>query len=110
MLVSSKVVEKALQVLVKDKPWSHLVDKKNAVAANAARRTIRILIESADVDSPPTLGCMTNPLNALYVLIVQVVNYPESRMTPLDVAVSTNSFSFFSSLFLPEVLCYMRLA
>lgn len=92
LLVSESVLQRCTQILSNGKPWCHLIEQASAIAVNAARRIVRQLIESAEAGLHSVLPTLINPLHAAYILILQVINHPKSRMMTSDLAVSLSHF------------------
>ncbi|KAH8879502.1 hypothetical protein GQ53DRAFT_738639 [Thozetella sp. PMI_491] len=87
MLISDTVHNATFEVLAKEQPWARFVGPRSAVATNAARHTVRFLTECAEFNSSIALPSIIVPLQAAYILIVQVVTHQASRTTASDLIV-----------------------
>lgn len=88
LLISREALRQSVNIIAKDKPWDYVIRNGQSIAVNSARRVIRLLIEAEDCDQMPRLVTYHSPLHALYVLVVQLINHPESKMSKTDVEVS----------------------
>ena len=73
LLINAEAIELAIEQVAQDAPWSGIIRNGPNIAANAARRLLRLEL---DTKGPY--------LNALLVLSVFVVTQPTSRLTASD--------------------------
>lgn len=72
-----------------------------ALAANAARKVLRIVVEAVDSKSNAILPNLLAPLHALTTLAVHVVTHPDSRISTMDLHVSS-----YSAIILTTLTCF----
>lgn len=88
LLVSNKAIQLAIDAVAPGTPWEHVIRNGPTLAINSARRTVQLLIEAADSDMKPLLPSISVPLHALYILSVNIIRNPKSRMAKSDLNVS----------------------
>lgn len=88
LLISREALRQSVNVIAKDKPWDYVIRNGQSITVNSARRVIRLLIEAEDCEQVPLLVTYHSPLHALYVLVVQLIKHPESKMSKTDLEVS----------------------
>lgn len=59
-----------------------------SLAANAARKILRIVVEAVDSRSNTVVPNLLAPLHALCTLAIHVVTHAESRISTMDLQVS----------------------
>ncbi|KAH8662224.1 fungal-specific transcription factor domain-containing protein [Xylariales sp. PMI_506] len=84
LLVSSKAIQIAVDTIAKGAPWEHVIRNGPSIAANTARRTIQLLMEGADLNVKTLLPSVFSPLHALYVLSINIIRHPKSRLARSD--------------------------
>ncbi|KAH6657042.1 hypothetical protein BKA67DRAFT_655336 [Truncatella angustata] len=84
LLVSSKAIQLAIDNVAVGKPWEYVIRKGPSIVANAARRTVQLLIEASESELKPLLPSLSAPLHALYVLSIIIITNPKSRMAKSD--------------------------
>lgn len=84
LLVSNKAIQLAIDTVAPGTPWEHVIRNGPTLAINSARRTVQLLIEAADSDMKPLLPSISVPLHALYILSVNIIRNPKSRMAKSD--------------------------
>lgn len=88
LLVSNKAIQIAIDNVAAGTPWEHIIRNGHTIALNAARRIIQLLIEASDSGMKPLLPTLAAPLHALYVLSINILRHPTSRMAKSDLNVS----------------------
>lgn len=88
LLLSNKAIQLAIDIVARNTPWEHIIRNGTSVAVNAARRTVQLLMEAADVNARPLFPSLSAPLHALYVLAINIIKNPKSRMARSDLNVS----------------------
>jgi hypothetical protein len=88
LLLSNKAVQLAIDNVAKNTPWEHLIRHGSSITIKAARKTVQLLMESADMNVKPLLSSLSTPLHALYVLSINTIRNPKSRMARSDLNVS----------------------
>ena len=86
-LVNPVILQRFIDRLSGSKSWAPLLKRSNGVAVNAARRIVRLLVEVTEMELHPVLPSLVTPLQAAYILMVQVINDPKSRTISSDLAV-----------------------
>ncbi|KAI1852053.1 hypothetical protein JX266_002906 [Neoarthrinium moseri] len=84
LLLSPKTIQVAIDNVAKGMPWEHLVRNGPTITTNAARRMIQLLIEAADTNMKPLFPSLLVPLHSLYVLSINIIRHPKSRMARSD--------------------------
>ncbi|KAF7535969.1 hypothetical protein G7054_g4982 [Neopestalotiopsis clavispora] len=84
LLVSHKAIQMAIDSVTPGTPFEHVIRNGPTLAVNSARRTVQLLIEAADSDMKPLLPSISVPLHALYILSVNIIRNPKSRMAKSD--------------------------
>ncbi|KAJ9142983.1 hypothetical protein NKR23_g6727 [Pleurostoma richardsiae] len=94
ILVSEKATRHAVDIVAKDQPWNNVIRNGRSIAANAARSQVRLILETAEQSLSPALTSLSTLLSALYVLAVQLVTIPRSRLASSDLSLIENTADF----------------
>ncbi|KAL2880091.1 hypothetical protein SGCOL_004475 [Colletotrichum sp. CLE4] len=84
LLISEEAITSGADMIAKGKPWDYIMRNGQALAANAARKVLRIVVEAVDSKSNAILPNLLAPLHALSTLAVHVVTHPDSRISTMD--------------------------
>lgn len=88
-LIDDKALRHAVDIIAVNQPWHSVIRNGRSVAANAARNSIKTLIDAADRGISPTLATLSVPLQAVYVLSIHLITHPRSRLAGSDMSVSS---------------------
>jgi hypothetical protein len=88
LLLSTKAIQIAIENGASGTRWEHIIRNGPSIALNTARRIVQLLIEAADSGLKPLLPSLSAPLHALYVLSINIIKHPRSRMAKSDLNVS----------------------
>ncbi|KAK1984500.1 fungal-specific transcription factor domain-containing protein [Colletotrichum cereale] len=84
LLISEEAITTSADITAKGKPWDYMMRNGHSLAANSARKVLRIVVEAVDCKSNAILPNLLAPLHALSTLAVHVVTHPESRISAMD--------------------------
>ncbi|EUC46990.1 hypothetical protein COCMIDRAFT_91344 [Bipolaris oryzae ATCC 44560] len=84
LLISEKAIRLSVDVIAKDEPWEYAVRNGQSLAANSARKILRLFLESSENQTYPVLPSLAGPLHAMGALAVFVVTRQNSRMASMD--------------------------
>ncbi|OLN86264.1 putative transcriptional regulatory protein C530.05-like protein 8 [Colletotrichum chlorophyti] len=84
LLISEEALSAGANVIAKGKPWAYIVPNGQSIAANAARKTLRVVVEFFDSKTNAILPNLLAPLSALSTLAIHVVTHPDSRVSRMD--------------------------
>ncbi|KAF6840951.1 fungal specific transcription factor domain-containing protein [Colletotrichum plurivorum] len=84
LLISEEAISSGANIIAKGKPWDYIVRNGQSIAANAARKMLRIVVETLDSKSNAVFPSLLAALNALAALAVHVVTHPGSRISAMD--------------------------
>lgn len=84
LLISEKAIRLSVDVIAKDEPWEYAVRNGQSLAANSARKILRLFLESSENQTYPVLPSLAGPLHAMGALAVFVVTRQDSRMASMD--------------------------
>ncbi|EFQ30152.1 fungal specific transcription factor domain-containing protein [Colletotrichum graminicola] len=84
LLISEEVITISADILAKGKPWDYILRNGQSIAANSARKVLRIFVEAVDCRSNTILPNLLAPLHALSALAMHVVTHPGSRISTMD--------------------------
>lgn len=84
LLISEKAIRLSVDVIAKDEPWEYVVRNGQSLAANSARKILRLFLESSENQTYPVLPSLAGPLHAMGALAVFVVTRQNSRMASMD--------------------------
>ncbi|USP75442.1 hypothetical protein yc1106_02716 [Curvularia clavata] len=84
LLIGEKDIRLSVDVIAKDEPWEFAVRNGQSLAANSARKILRLFLESSENDTYPVLPSLAGPLHAMGVLAVYVVTRQNSIMANMD--------------------------
>ncbi|KAF4777176.1 fungal specific transcription factor domain-containing protein [Colletotrichum scovillei] len=84
LLISEEAITSGANLIAKGKPWDYIMRNGQGLAANAARKVLRIVVEAVDSKSNAILPNLLAPLHALTTLAVHVVTHPDSRISTMD--------------------------
>lgn len=93
LLISPDALRGSITHGAKDKPWEPVIRNGQTIAANSARRIVRLLTELEDYGQTPLLPTYGAPLHALYVLVVHLIRKPQARSVKSDSEVSIHNWS-----------------
>ncbi|CAG9981849.1 unnamed protein product [Clonostachys byssicola] len=98
LLISKEALQSAVSVIAKDKPWYSVIRNGQSMVADAARKTLRLVIEGVDSDFNAALSSLTAPLNSLATLVVSVITRPRSHMAGTDLSLVETAASALREL------------
>ncbi|VUC26354.1 unnamed protein product [Clonostachys rosea] len=98
LLISKEALQSAVGVIAKDKPWYSVIRNGQSMVADAARKTLRLIIEGADSDFNAALSSLTAPLNSMATLAVSVITRPRSHMAGTDLSLIETAASALREL------------
>ncbi|KAK2052606.1 fungal-specific transcription factor domain-containing protein [Colletotrichum caudatum] len=84
LLISEEAITTSADITAKGKPWDYMLRNGHSLAANSARKVLRIVVETVDCGSNAILPNLLVPLHALSTLAVHVVTHPDSRISTMD--------------------------
>ncbi|KZL75659.1 fungal specific transcription factor domain-containing protein [Colletotrichum incanum] len=84
LLVSEEAITTGANIIAKGKPWDYMMRNGQSLAANSARKVLRIVVEAVDSKSNAILPNLLAPLHALSTLAVHVITHPDSRISTMD--------------------------
>ncbi|TDZ17041.1 putative transcriptional regulatory protein [Colletotrichum orbiculare MAFF 240422] len=84
LLISEEAITNGANAIAKGKPWDYIVRNGPSIAANAARKMLRILVETLDSQSNAVLPSLLCVLEAFTALAVHIVTHPDSRISTMD--------------------------
>lgn len=84
LLISKEALSTGANIIAKSKPWNHIVRNGQSIAANAARKILRILVETLDSQSTLIFSSWLGMLNAFATLAVHIITHPGSRISTMD--------------------------
>lgn len=84
LLISKEALSTGANIIAKGKPWNHIVRNGQSIAANAARKILRILMETLDSQSMLIFSSWLGVLNAFATLAVHIITHPGSRISTMD--------------------------
>ncbi|XP_014558853.1 hypothetical protein COCVIDRAFT_35904 [Bipolaris victoriae FI3] len=84
LLISERAIRLSVDVIAKDEPWEYAVRNGQSLAANSARKILRLFLESSENQTYPVLPSLAGPLHAMGALTVFVVTRQNSRMATMD--------------------------
>lgn len=88
LLISKEATSAVADIIAKDKPWGSAVRNGQSIAANAARKILRILVETLDSYSISIFSSWLGMLHAFATLAIHIVTHPGSRISTMDFHVS----------------------
>ncbi|KAF9876411.1 hypothetical protein CkaCkLH20_06354 [Colletotrichum karsti] len=89
LLISEEAISSGANIIAKGKPWDYIVRNGQSIAANAARKMLRLLVETLDSKSNSVYPSLLVALHALATLSVHIVTHPDSRISAMDFHDST---------------------
>uniref|UniRef100_A0A0B7KBY8 Xylanolytic transcriptional activator regulatory domain-containing protein n=1 Tax=Bionectria ochroleuca TaxID=29856 RepID=A0A0B7KBY8_BIOOC len=98
LLISKEALQSAVGVIAKDKPWYSVIRNGQSMVADAARKTLRLVIEGVDSDFNAALSSLTAPLNSLATLVVLIVTRPRSHVAGTDLSLIETAASALREL------------
>jgi hypothetical protein len=98
ILISDMALKHAVDTLAMSQPWAHVIQHGRSIALTSARRIIKLLIDAADLGVTPSLATISVSLHALYVLAVNLIRNPTSRMASSDLSVSCSPLIYFCNI------------
>ncbi|KAK1962781.1 fungal-specific transcription factor domain-containing protein [Colletotrichum sublineola] len=84
LLIGEEAIAISADTTAKGKPWDYMLRNGQSLAANSARKVLRIVVEAVDCKSNAILPNLLAPLHALSTLAVHVVTHPDSRISTMD--------------------------
>ncbi|KAK1992841.1 hypothetical protein LX36DRAFT_715051 [Colletotrichum falcatum] len=84
LLISEEAIAVSVDITAKGKPWDYMLRNGQSIAANSARKVLRIVVETGDSRANIVLPNLLAPLHALSALAVHVVTHPDSRISAMD--------------------------
>ncbi|OHF02534.1 fungal specific transcription factor domain-containing protein [Colletotrichum orchidophilum] len=84
LLISEEAITSGANIISKGKPWDYIMRNGQSLAANSARKVLRIVVEAVDSRSNVVLPNLLAPLHALSALAIHVVTHPDSRISTMD--------------------------
>ena len=84
LLISKEATASVADIIAKGKPWGHVVRNGQSIAANAARKILRILVETLDSQSTSIFSSWLGMLHAFAILVVHIITHPGSRVSTMD--------------------------
>ncbi|KAL0941671.1 fungal specific transcription factor domain-containing protein [Colletotrichum truncatum] len=108
LLISEEAIYSGANIIAKGKPWDYIVRNGQSIAANAARKILRILVETLDSQSNAVFPSLLAALNAFVTLAVHIVTHPESRISTMDFHVSNTTLIKTASESMQEVYSQLR--
>ncbi|KAF6812648.1 fungal specific transcription factor domain-containing protein [Colletotrichum musicola] len=84
LLISEEAISSGANIIAKGKPWDYIVRNGQSIAANAARKMLRIVVETVDSKSNSIFPSLLAALNALTALAVHIATHPDSRVSAMD--------------------------
>ncbi|WQF83650.1 hypothetical protein CDEST_08664 [Colletotrichum destructivum] len=91
LLISEEAITTGADIISKGKPWDYMMRNGQSLAANSARKMLRIVVEAVDSKSNTVLPNLLNPLHALSTLAMHVITHPDSRISTMDLHNSSDS-------------------
>ncbi|TIC95500.1 putative transcriptional regulatory protein [Colletotrichum higginsianum] len=91
LLISEEAITTGADIISKGKPWDYMMRNGQSLAANSARKMLRIVVEAVDSKSNTVLPSLLNPLHALSTLAMHVITHPDSRISTMDLHLIQNS-------------------
>ncbi|KAK2041706.1 hypothetical protein LZ31DRAFT_633199 [Colletotrichum somersetense] len=85
LLISEEAIAISADITAKGKPWDYMLRNGQSLAANSARKVLRVVVETVDCGSNTILPNLLVPLHALSTLAVHVVTHPDSRISTMDI-------------------------
>ncbi|CAH0051271.1 unnamed protein product [Clonostachys solani] len=98
LLISKEALQSAVSVIAKDKPWYSVIRNGQSMVADAARKTLRLVIEGVDSDFNAALSSLTAPLNSLATLVVSIITRPRSHVAGMDLGLIETAASALREL------------
>ncbi|KAK7228096.1 hypothetical protein V2G26_000266 [Clonostachys chloroleuca] len=98
LLISKEALQSAVGVIAKDKPWYSVIRNGQSMVADAARKTLRLVIEGVDSDFNAALSSLTAPLNSLATLVVSIITRPLSHVAGTDLSLIETAASALREL------------
>ncbi|GKT57569.1 fungal specific transcription factor domain-containing protein [Colletotrichum tofieldiae] len=89
LLISEEAIATGANIIAKGKPWDFMMRNGQSLAANSARKVLRIVVEAVDSKANAILPNLLAPLHALSTLAVHVITHPDSRISTMDLHVSS---------------------
>ncbi|CAH0023299.1 unnamed protein product [Clonostachys rhizophaga] len=86
LLISKEALQSAVGVIAKDKPWYSVIRNGQSMVADAARKTLRLVIEGVDSDFNAAFSSLTAPLNSLATLVVSIITRSRSHVAGTDLS------------------------
>lgn len=84
LLISKEALSTGANIIGRGKPWDHVVRNGQSIAANAARKILRILVETLDSHSTLIFSSWLGVLNAFATLAIHIITHPGSRISTMD--------------------------
>ncbi|KZL78258.1 fungal specific transcription factor domain-containing protein [Colletotrichum tofieldiae] len=84
LLISEEAIATGANIIAKGKPWDFMMRNGQSLAANSARKVLRIVVEAVDSKANAILPNLLAPLHALSTLAVHVITHPDSRISTMD--------------------------
>ncbi|TQN65911.1 Acetamidase regulatory protein [Colletotrichum shisoi] len=91
LLISEEAITTGADIISKGRPWDYMMRNGQSLAANSARKMLRIVVEAVDSKSNTVLPSLLNPLHALSTLAMHVITHPDSRISTMDLHLIQNS-------------------
>lgn len=88
LLISKEAMTTVADIIAKGKPWGSVVRNGQSIAANAARKILRILVETLDSQSTSIFSSWLGMLHAFATLTIHIITHPGSRISTMDFHVS----------------------
>lgn len=88
LLISESARRVTTDVISKNQPWASVIRNGQSMAANSARRLVKLFIEAEEIGTPLLIPHVNASLHALYVLGVHLLRNPKSRLAEADLNVS----------------------
>ncbi|GKT51933.1 uncharacterized protein ColSpa_12114 [Colletotrichum spaethianum] len=89
LLISEEAITTGANIIAKGKPWDYIMRNGQSLAANSARKVLRIVVEAVDSKSNVIMPNLLAPLHALSTLAVHVITHPNSRISTMDLHVQS---------------------
>ncbi|KZL88187.1 fungal specific transcription factor domain-containing protein [Colletotrichum incanum] len=83
-------ISSSANIIAKGRRCDYMVRNGQSIAANAACKTLRILVQFFESKTHSISPNMLAPLYALSTLAIYIVTYPDSRISKMDPHVSGN--------------------
>lgn len=87
LLLSESALRNSTEIIAKDQPWSTVIRNGQSMAANCARRLVKLYIEAEEIGLPLLMPSANASLHASYVLSVHLLQHPKSRLAETDLSV-----------------------